>query len=75
MHCVLRRSTGENGATHTACRNAAQKLGWDIEPQNIALTNGSQSRFSTYLICLPDAVPMVGSKNAVPAGTGIHWLR
>lgn len=52
-----------------------EKLGWDIEAQNIALTNGSQSAFSTYLICLPDAVPMVGSKSAVPAGTGIHWLR
>jgi valine--pyruvate aminotransferase len=23
----------------------AMKLGWDIEPQNIALTNGSQSAF------------------------------
>ncbi len=28
------------------------ELGWEIEPQNIALTNGSQSAFSTYLICL-----------------------
>ncbi len=52
-----------------------EKLGWDIEAQNIALTNGARARFSTYLICLPDAVPMVGQKSAVPAGTGIHWLR
>lgn len=43
-----------------------EKLGWDIEAQNIALANGSQSAFSTYLICLPDAVPMVGSKVLFP---------
>lgn len=51
-----------------------EKLGWDIEPQNIALTNGSQSAFSTCLICLPDDALMVASKGAVPVSPGIHWL-
>ncbi len=35
-----------------------EELGWEIEPQNIALTNGSQSAFSTCLTSLPDAVRM-----------------
>lgn len=33
-----------------------ETLGWDIEPQNIALTNGSQSAFF-YLFNLPDVAP------------------
>ena len=51
-----------------------EELGWDIEPQNIALTNGSQSAFSTCLTSSQGVVPTAPPKGAVPAGTGVYRL-
>lgn len=50
------------------------ELGWDIEPQNIALTNGSQSAFSTCLTCSQDVARTAPPKSAVPAGAGVYRL-
>ena len=52
-----------------------EELGWDIEPQNIALTNGSQSAFF-YLFNLFAGRRADGTtKSIVPAGTGVYRLR
>ncbi len=48
MHCAITTVHGRTGTTHTACRNAAREVGWDIEAQNIALTNGSQDAFLLF---------------------------
>ena len=52
-----------------------EKQGWDIEPQNIALTNGSQSAFF-YLFNLFAGRRADGTTQKVlfPLAAGIHWL-
>ena len=45
-----------------------EELGWPVTPQNIALTNGSQSAFFTCLICSPAAAPTAKAR-------AVRWRR
>lgn len=68
---------GPQGKTELLTLLAAmlrEALGWDIEPQNIALTNGSQSAFFYLFNLFAGRRADVPRKSAVPAGTGVYWL-
>ncbi len=67
---------GKDALLKALAKMLRDELGWEIAPQNIALTNGSQSAFF-YLFNLFAGRHADGShrrKSAVPAGTGVYRL-
>lgn len=49
--CNYNGQQGKDALLKALVNLLCDELGWQISPQNIVLTNDSQSAFSTYSIC------------------------